>query len=189
MGVRAEALTDHRVPDFRDHDAVLSLLVPTVPDLLAVEDYWRINDPDHVKRTTTAWRVDHRHSHTPGEFLRYYSPGDFSIAFGKKVAAIGGPGRWSGFCTMPMLQSVHIPAFRAIARALGGTKMALHADDEDRIYEAAIYDGSSLDECITMLQNELGPAQPTITIVTEDVQEYYRRPHRPWFLEPLTPSL
>jgi hypothetical protein len=63
--------------------------------------------------------------------------------------------------------------------------MVLHAHDEDPVHEAAQYDRSSLAECIALLANRLGPAQPSIAIVSEDVQVYYKLKQRPWFLEEL----
>jgi hypothetical protein len=185
MGVRAEALTDHRVPDYRDDHAVISLLVPTLPACLAVEQFWRATENGYSGDTSRSWRAFRRNNPTVGEFLAYYGPAGFSIVFGEKVACIGGPCRWSGFCTMASLQSIHAEAFRVIAHAIGGTTMVLHADDEDPVHEAALYDGSSVAECIAPLANRLGPAQPSIAIVSEDVQVYYKLKQRPWFLEEL----
>jgi hypothetical protein len=184
VSVRAQALTDHRVPDFRDDAAVISSLSASLPACLAVEQYWRANGADHVENTNISWYVTRIHNPAEGEFLRYHSPGGFSIAFGEKAAIIGGPCRWSGFCTIAELQAVHATAFGAIARALGGTTIALTHDCEDLINEAALYDGASAHDCIAMLQTKLGPPQPSLAIFSDDVETFYRRIPRPWYLLP-----
>ena len=54
MGIRANALTDHRVPDYRAQAAVVSLLTPTVSAARAVADYWRAAQTDYAD-AVDAW--------------------------------------------------------------------------------------------------------------------------------------
>src|SRR5690348_8379789 len=144
MGIRANALTDHRVLNFRNQEAVLSLLTPTLPAVASVVDYWRATQADYTE-TVNAWSALLIQNPVEGEFLRYHGPAAFSVGFGIGVAKISGPCRWSGFCTIPLLQLVHAAAFREISRAIGGERMVL-IPDYDPVYDAALYDGSSLDE-------------------------------------------
>lgn len=184
MGIRANALTDHRVADYRDQAAVLSLLAPTTSATLAVAAYWREAQPDDYTNTTETWRALCLRSGTEDEYLRYDGPAKFMVRFGKRVAVVSGPCRWSGFCTMPALQQVHAEAFREISRALGGTRIVLMAECEF-VEELALYDGGSWEDCITMLQERRGDPQPTISIVTDDDEVYYRRKTSPYYVERL----
>jgi hypothetical protein len=184
MGIRANALTDHRVPDYRNQASVVSLLTPTLPAARAVADYWRTAQPDYAD-TAEAWSARLVHNPPEDDLLRYNGPGGFSVAFGERVARVSGPCRWSGFCTMTALQPPHATAFRAISRALGGERMVL-IPDYDPVEEIALYDGSSLDECIALLEQRWGAPQTTTAIVTDDVEVYYRRTSPPWYVERFT---
>lgn len=183
MGIRANALTDHRVPDYRNQVAVVSLLAPTLPAARAVADYWRAAQPDYTD-AVDVWNAYFLQSPTEGDYLRYDGPAGFSVRFGERVARVSGPCRWSGFCTMAALQPPHVAAFRAISRTLGGERMVL-IGDYDPVEEIALYDSGSLDQCITLLEQRWGEPQPTTSIVTDDVEVYYRRKHPPWFVERL----
>jgi len=183
MGDRANAMTDHRVEDYRDAAAVVAQLSSTIPAARCVRDYWRSVDPKSVE-THEAWSVYRIVSPTEGEYLRYDGPGGLCVHFGSRVAIIGADCRWSGFVTMPGLQRVHVAAFQSIARALGGTRMVL-IPDYDRVEEMARYDGSSLDECIARLHQCWGTPHPKTEIVTDDVEVYYRRQCPPWYVESL----
>ncbi|MBN9692465.1 MAG: hypothetical protein J0M24_19625 [Verrucomicrobia bacterium] len=183
MGIRAKALTDHRVPDFRNQAAVLALLTPTLPATRVVADYWRAVQP-HDTDTVDAWSAYFIQSPTEGDYLRYDGPAKFSVSFGERVARVSGPCRWSGFCTMAAIQSPHAVAFRAISRALGGQRMVL-IPDYDPVEEIALYEGRCLDDCIALLEQGWGVPQPTTTIVTDDDEVYYQRQYPAWFVEKL----
>jgi hypothetical protein len=184
MSIRADALVDYRLPDYRDQLAVISRLTPSLPDARTVVEYWRIADPDYSEDTTGGWAARLVHNPPEGDFLRYHAPGGFSIAFGEHVARVSGICRWSGFATIRQLQQVHAAAFRSIARALGGTRMVL-IPEYDPVNDIALYGAGSLDECIALLQQRWGAPHPTTDIVTEDVEVYYRRQFPVWYLETL----
>jgi len=184
LSIRADALVDHQVPDYLDQAAVSSLLAPSLPATLAVVEYWRLADPDYSGDTTANWTGRLVHNPPEDDFLRYYGPGGFSIAFGERVARVSGICRWSGFATMRQLQQVHAAAFRSIARALGGTRMVL-IPEYDPVNDIAIYDTGSLDQCIELLQQSWGAPYPITDIVTDDVEAYYRRELPVWYLETL----
>jgi hypothetical protein len=184
MGIRANALTDHRVPDYRAQAAVVSLLTPTLSAARAVADYWRAVQPDYAD-TSDAWSARFIHNPPEDDYLRYDGPGGFSVSFGERVARVSGPCRWSGFCTMPALQQPHAIAFRAISRALGGERMVL-IPDYDPVEEIALYDGSSLADCITLLEQRWGAPQLTTGIVTDDAEAYCRRKIPAWYVESFT---
>jgi len=183
MGIRANALTDHRVLDYRNQAVVVSLLTRTLPAARAVADYWRAAQSDY-KDTVDAWNALLVHNPPEDDFLRYNGPGGFSVTFGERVAKVSGPCRWSGFCTMASLQPLHATAFRAISRALGGSRVVL-IPDYDPVEGVALYDGGSLDDCIALLEQSWGAQQSTTAIVTNDVEVYYRRQHPAWFVERL----
>src|SRR5262245_59126237 len=123
MSILANGLTDHRIPDFRNHAAVIAQLSQTAADLVKVREYWRSVNADSIESYPT-WSVEH-FGEGETEYLAYYGPGGFSVYFGAHVAVIGAGCRYSGFATIPALQAAHIPGFRAIARALGGTRLVL----------------------------------------------------------------
>lgn len=183
MGVRANSLANYSVPDYHDQTAVLSLLEPTLPAARAVANYWRAADPNYTTRDT--WTAEVTHNPPEDDFLRYYGPGGFSVAFGQQVARVHAACRWSGFATIAPLQHVHVAAFRSIARALGGSRIVL-IPDYDPVEEIALLDGVSLDECIALLQQRWGAPHPATEIVTEDVEIYYRRQFPVWYVERLT---
>jgi len=57
--------------------------------------------------------------------------------------------------------------------------------DYDPVEEIALYDGKSLDDCIVLLRERWGAAEPETRIVTDDVEIYYRRKTPAWFVETL----
>jgi hypothetical protein len=185
MSVRANALVDYRVPDYRDQPTVVSLLAASLPDARAVAEYWRTADPDY-SNTAEGWTGRLVHNPPEDDYLRYQGPGGFSIAFGERVARITGICRWSGFATMRRLQEVHAVGFRSIARALGGTQMVL-LPEYDSVDDVALYDGGSLDKCIELLRQRWGAPHPMTEVVTEDVEVYYRRKVPVWYVERLQP--
>lgn len=184
MSVRADALVDYRLLDYRDQPAVVSRLAPSLMEARAVVEYWRTADPDYSGDTTTGWTARLVHNPPEDDFLRYYGPGGFSVAFGEHVARVSGICRWGGFATIRQLQQVHAAAFRSIARALGSTRIVL-IPEYDPVNDIALYDAGSLDECIELLQQRWGAPQPTTDVVTEDVEVYYRRQFPVWYLETL----
>jgi len=183
MSILAQGLTDYRLPDYQDHAAVLSRLAVTVSDLVPVCEYWRSVDPE-FKEYRPAWIFDHR-VHPTNEYLAYYGPGGFSVHFGPRVALIGAGCRYSGFATIRPLQDVHLSAFKSVARVIGGTRLVLIPEENGPIHDAAMYDGASLDECVTLIRKAWGAPHPATEIVTEDVEVYYRRKFPVWYVETL----
>lgn len=181
MGVRANALFEHHVTDFRDHAAVLSALVPALPAALAVAEYWHvIHDSDRTDEPLTWWVQDLQNPDA-GEYLRYCGPGGLSIGFDQRVAYIRASCRWSGFSTIASLQQLHVAAFKSIARALGGTRMVIIPDND--IVMDAIYAGENLDGCIGILRNALS-SPPADTVILSGSVEGWKT--WPWFVESLS---
>jgi hypothetical protein len=183
MSTLAQGLTDYRLPDYRDHAAVLSRLATTVSDLAPVHEYWRSVDPES-KEHRPAWTVDHR-LHPADDYLAYHGPGGFSVRFGPRVAIIAAGCRYSGFATIRPLQNVHLAAFKSVARALGGTRLVLMPEENGPIYDAAMYGDVSLDECVTLILTTWGAPHPAAEILTEDLEAYYRRKFPVWYVETL----
>jgi len=186
MSILAHGLIDNRVPDCRDHATVIARLSPTEPDLIRVRDYWRSVDLES-KETNPSWTFVH-HGSPPDEYLAYYGPGGFSVHFGPQIACIGAACRYSGFVTMPALQAVHLPAFMSVARALGGTRLVLMPEENGPVWDAAMYDGVSLEDCIALIRKTWGDPHPTVKVVTEDVEVYYRRKFPVWYVESVPPN-
>jgi hypothetical protein len=183
MSILANGLTDHQVPDHRNHAAIIARLSGTVPDLVRVRDYWRSVDPESPE-TYQAWNVVH-HGEGDNEYLAYYGPGGFTVHFGLRIACIAGACRYSGFATMPAVQAAHLPAFRSIARALGGTRLVLLPEENGPIWDAAMYSGVPLDECLSLIRRTWGEPHFPTEVVTEDIEVYYRRKTPVWYVETL----
>jgi hypothetical protein len=171
MSILTYGLAEHGVRDYHDYVAVLDRLAPTVPDLLRVRDYWRSVSPQFMD-SHPDWTVIH-HKNPPDEYLAYRGPGGFSVQFGQRVAVIGAACRYSGFVTIGPLQAIHLPAFRSIARALGGARLVLMPEENGPIEDAAMLDGASLDECITLLRRNWSEPHPRIEVVTDEDLVWY----------------
>jgi hypothetical protein len=181
MSILTHGLIDYDVPDFRDEATVIPRLSSTEPDLLRVRDYWRSVDSD-CQEAYPAWTFI-RHGSPPDEWLAYRGPGGFSVHFGPRVACIGASCRFSGFATISSLQVVHLFAFKHIARMLGGTRLVLMPEENGPIWDAAMFDGASLDECVALIRKTWGDPHPRTEVLTDDLDTYYRRKFPVWYLE------
>ena len=114
-----------------------------------------------------------------------HGPGGFSVLFGPHVAVIGAACRYSGFATIAALQAAHLPGFRALAKAVGGTRLILVPEDNGPISDAALYDGASLDACVEIIRKTWGPPHSPIEVVTDNIDVYYRRETPIWYVEML----
>jgi hypothetical protein len=186
MSILAQGLIDYGLSNYRDDTTVIARLYPAESDLMRVRDYWRSVDPD-FREPYPSWTCV-RHGSPPDEYLAYYGPGSFSLHFGPRIACIGAPCRYSGFATMSALQAIHLRAFMSVAQALGGTRMVLMPEEHGPVWDAAMYDGVSLEECIALIQTSWGDPHPTVEVVTEDVGVYYRRKFPIWFVETVPPK-
>jgi hypothetical protein len=185
MSILTHGLVDYHVPNYRDHAGVNARLSPTVPDLNRVRDYWRSVSSDSNEQHPS-WTCRH-HGSAGDEYesLNYYGPGGFSVKFGPQIACIGASCRYSGFSTIRPLQAAHLPAFISVARALGGTRLVLMPQENGPIWDASMYDGASLEECITLMRMNWGDPHPTVEVISEDVQVYYSRKFPVWFVTSL----
>jgi len=177
MSILLVGLVEHRVPDYNDEPAVLARLAPTVPVLLGVAEFLSAYLPEY-KVIERGWTTVHDHT-----YFAYHGPAGFSVVFGKYVAVIRGNCRHSAFATMRDLQAAYLPAFRNVAGALGGTRMALMSDQNDAIQDAAIYTGASLDECLAMAAKSWGPARRKVAVIGASMKAYNARKAPVWYLE------
>jgi hypothetical protein len=168
VGTRANILVDHRVPDHLDRAVVIDRLAPTVPATIAVRDYWDSSDPDERRDQSTCWTASPEFPPPHEKFVMYDGPGGFFIRLGSKVAVVRASARWHGFLSIEPLRRAHLPAFRAIARALGASRV-VYLGDDDPITDAAEYDGASLDACIAEMERRWWPPQPSIESIAPDV--------------------
>lgn len=172
MSTLAHGLIDNQVTDYRDSASVIARLSSTESDLIRVRDYWRSVD-SKSKEAYPSWTSVH-HSNPPYEHLTFYGPGGFSLHFGPQIVCIVAGCRYSGFVTIPALQAAHLPAFKSVARSLGGTRLVLMPEENGPIWDA-IHDGISLENCIALMRKKWGDPHQTVEVITEDVKVYYRR--------------
>src|SRR5437870_3919805 len=155
MGVRIHVYLSHDLPRFDDAAVTLARLNTALPMALAVREYWRRidnndNELDH-------WRAEPVTPRTPS-CRRYEGPGCLWLNVTPAAARIYTGARWAGFLTIDPLRQVHLAAFRAIARALGSTTMAVCADARDDVSDVFLEKGS-LADCIAQLKSAMGPPQ------------------------------
>jgi hypothetical protein len=113
----------------------------------------------------------------------YEGPGGFFVTFGPRIANVRASARWRGFLSIEPLCRVHVPAFRAIAAALGATRLAFLPDDDSLILDARL-GGASLDDCIAHMTQRWGPPQASVESISPEVvraTDYGVPPV--WFLE------
>ena len=99
---------------------------------------------------------------------RYIGPGVLHLTVTPAAARISTGGRWRGFLSIEPLRRVHLPAFRAIAEAMGSAKMALCADSWDDVTDVFLGNGSQ-DDCIAAMRLAMGPPQPSIDSIAPDI--------------------
>jgi hypothetical protein len=186
VGTRTHGFVDYHVPEAirREPCQILAVLAASTPDCLAVEQYWRVNDPGHETDSTDSWSVFQR----GGDDLNgwwFDGPGGMSILFGPQVAGVHAGARWRGFLTIPALRQVHRTAFAAIARAVGGTGILFVPCYAEELSEAA-NDGKSFDECLRLMEERWGPVQGDLDEIRPRViADCERCPPQVWYLEPL----
>lgn len=181
MSTLAQGLTEYHVPDYKDHAEVIARLSLTVSDLARVQAYWRSVAPG-FNEAYPCWTCVKEGS-PPDAYLAYYGPGGFSVHFGRLVACVGALCRFSSFATIRSLQSAYLPAFKSIARVLGGTRVVLMPEENAPVWDAGMYQGASLDEYIALVRSVWGEPHPRTEVVTDSLEAYYRRKFPVWYVE------
>ena len=182
VGTRIHVFLSHDLERFDDAAATMARLDVALPAAFAVRDYWRRIDPPAHEHD--GWEAEPIAPRLP-DLRRYDGPGSLQVTVTPVAARIGTGGRWRGFLSIPPLREVHLVAFRAIARALGSSKMAVCADARDDVTEVFLANGSQ-DACIAQLQSALGPPQASMdAIAPEIVAETEHGVPGVWFLETL----
>lgn len=182
MSKGTEGITDHRVPNFRDQADVLARLLPTVPVLMRVSEFYR-SEHEVWNETHPVWTLVEDYT-----YFAYWGPGGLSVMFGSHVAIIRTSSRFTAFALTPSLQAVELPAIRSIARALGGKRLVLKSDDDSALQDSPIYlnDGNAtLDDCVGLIQKALGNPRPRTEVINEAWEVFQERQIEPWFLETL----
>jgi hypothetical protein len=159
MGTYIDVIIDHKVQDYRDRSGVVALLQPS--------------------GTWTALP-----EHKVADFVDYSGSEGLFLRFGRQVAVLTG-GRWREFLADKPSRAAALPAFRAVARVIGGTRLVLLPDSSEVSYDA-VRDGLSQDRCITMLREQHGPPQESPEEI--DPQVAASAAHgvpQVWFLESL----
>jgi hypothetical protein len=106
------------------------------------------------------------------------------LQFSQVAAIIRTGGRWCGFLVIEPLRRVHMEAFKSIARALGATKLALFADN-DEVYEG-FSAGRTHDECVEIMRKIWGPPQPSLEEIDRKIMaEAEHAVPQVWFSESL----
>jgi hypothetical protein len=180
MGTRINLLLDHDLADFRNTREVLARLAPTTNATEAVRDYWLASDPDCPDVPQLSWAAAPECTREP-LLRRFTGPGSLFLSVTTSAAWVRTGGRWRGFLDIEPLRRVHLIAFRAIARALGASFMALYADSCE--VNDLFWGGRPAWECVERMEQLWGPSQ------VEDVDSGIvdaadaRLPFSVWFLE------
>jgi hypothetical protein len=185
MGTRTHGFVDYHVPDDvrREPPRMLPTLAASNPACLAVEEYWRVQDPTY-KAPAVSWSF----SIPRGDDLNgwwFHGPGGMSVQFGPQVAQIMAGARWRGFLTIPALRQVHRAAFAAIARAIGASAILFVPCYAEHLAEA-MSGGKSFDACMRLMEETWGPLQGDLDEMSPRViADCEHCPPKVWYLEPL----
>jgi hypothetical protein len=182
MGTRINLLLDHDLADFRNPAEVLARLSPTIRAAEAVRDYWLASDPDGPHDSQSVWEADPQSPREPS-LRRFTGPGYLFLSVTASAAHVRTGGRWRGFLAIEPLRRVHLLAFRAIARALGASLLALYADSDE--VDDLIWGGRPPWECVERMEQIWGPPQGSVEDVNRSIvaaAEMYL-PSSVWFLE------
>src|SRR5687767_111810 len=125
MGTRIDVYISHNLPRFDDAEATIARLNSALPTAFAVRHYWRSVEPSGYE--PDRWEAEPVSPRMPN-VRRYSGPGALDLTVTPAAARISTGGRWRGFLSIEPLRRVHLPAFRAIAQAMGSAKSALCAD-------------------------------------------------------------
>jgi hypothetical protein len=175
MGTRINALFAHNLSGYRDHEITTSQLAASLPAALAVDDYWRINDPHYLPHPLTEWRADPVSAAEP-DLQRYTAPGSLYLTVTQHAAKIRTGGRWAGFMSIASLRAVHLNALKAIAKSLGADTLALFPDSCE--LNDFFWANRTYWDCILLLEQMWGPPQGSI----EDI-DLRTNIFRVWFLD------
>jgi hypothetical protein len=181
MGTRIHVYLTHNLPRFDDAAATIARLNSALPAAFAVREYWRSVDPE-THQTDESWEAEPITPRTPN-LRRYSGPGSLYLTVTPAAALISTGGRWRGFLSIEPLRRVHLAAFRAIARALGSTKLALCADSCEDVTDAFLDDGSQ-EDCIAAMRSAMGPPQRSVGSIAPDIVAHTKHGvPSVWFLE------
>lgn len=166
MGTRINVYLSHDLPRYDDAAATIARLNSALPAALAVRDYWRSVDPD-AHEDDERWAAEPVTPRMPA-VRRYGGPGSLFLTVTPAAARIGTGGRWRGFLSIEPLRRVHLAAFRAIARAVGSSRLALCADSRDDVADVFWEDGSQ-EDCIAAMRSAMGAPQPSVESVAPEI--------------------
>ena len=166
MGTRINVFLSHDLPRFDDAADTIARLNKELSAAFAVRNYWNSVDSgshefyDHWEAEPVTPRMPH--------LRRYCGPGSLYLTVTPAAARIHTGGRWRGFLSIQPLREVHVAAFRAIARALCSSKLALCADSRDDVADVFLANGTQ-DECIAQLRSAMGDPQPSVELIAPEV--------------------
>jgi hypothetical protein len=165
MGTRINVIFDHDLTDWSDRPEVVRRLNLALAVACRVDAYW--NRVDSVYRTETpAWSIEPQPSRCD-LFQMYDGPGALFVSVNPKAVRIHTGGRWRGFLTIEPLREVHLVAFHAIARALGGREMILFSDSES--VDEVFWDGQNYAASLQRLTETEGQPQPMIETIDPQI--------------------
>ncbi|WP_435020127.1 hypothetical protein TA3x_001661 [Tundrisphaera sp. TA3] len=182
MGTRINLLIDHDLPDFRDVGEILARLEATLVAAGAVCDFWLTSEPDGSHIPQKSWEAIPESPRRPG--LRCFDgPGSLSLSVTASAARVRTGGRWRGFLANEAMRRVHLLAFRTIARVLGASFMAIHADSD--AVNDLFWGGRSAWECAERMEQLWGPPEGSVERVEARIVEAagLYLPGSVWFLE------
>jgi hypothetical protein len=155
-------IIDHRIKDYRDAEATVARLGETVPAARAIGEYWPGVGSKSSATEPEKWRPARHHTVDLGSYL---GPGGLLLSFGEHVVVVCASASWTGFLTIEPLRSIHLAAFRSIAKCVGGTRLVLLPDESNICYEALRKEGLSQEQCIARLREDYGPPQRSVSAI------------------------
>jgi hypothetical protein len=175
MGTRINALFEHKLSDYRNCDTTMRQLAVSLRAALAVEDYWRINDPHYLSGPLDEWHANQVSAAEHG--LRHYTaPGSLYLTVTQHAAKIRTGGRWTGFMSIAQLRAVHLTALKAVAKSLGADSLALFPDSCE--LNDYFWANHTYWDCILLLEQMWGPPQRSIEGIDLKTDIF-----RVWFLD------
>jgi len=186
MGTRVVGVAEHHIAAaLRATPHNLSaILTAATQACTEVDRYWSGLDPQPLTVTRAdSWRTIQRGDDDTVTEWWFGGPGGFSIHFRPHVAEIHAGARWRGFLTIAELRHVHLIAFKEIARAVGSSAIVFVPCYAEELFEAAA-NGSTLEECVQLLERNWGTGQNTLNRIDPRViRECDRTPPKVWYIE------
>jgi hypothetical protein len=158
-----------------DFPGIAALLNRNVTAVSELEEFWNLQVPSwqlkHRPPADTKWRSEIDVNWCPEDLFRYgeacFRTGTVFVSFYSKIVVFWSSGRFRGWLLSARNRTVHRRVGHQLARIFNSTAIAWLSEsavDHDRLLSM-----QSMDEVISSLVSTIGPAQPSIDSVSEQV--------------------